>query len=279
MAKLQQLENQLHDLEMLGRVVQAYENISSLQIRQIRDRVLQAREYFHELWAMYDQLRIDVPIKPTKHDNKTGSCAVLISSDLSFASGLDEEIIQTMLEGISSSSTDIVALGSRGAELLRSRNIEVAKMFHLPTIEAKINIVSLMNYLDSYSKVTLYFARFESVTQQAVVSFELHDSVARLEVRQQSESNDELLYASDFLFEPSLDDVIEYLEKTMSSIALTQIILETNLSQLAYRYNSLSQARSAANKQLQQGSIALSTYKRRRRDVESLAYQPIGELL
>jgi F0F1-type ATP synthase gamma subunit len=66
MARLQDLQTQLNDLSTISQVVQAYENISSLQIRQIRDRALQAREFFHELWAMYDQLRIDVPTKAKK---------------------------------------------------------------------------------------------------------------------------------------------------------------------------------------------------------------------
>lgn len=272
MARLQDLQTQLNDLSTISQVVQAYENISSLQIRQIRDRVLQAREFFHELWAMYDQLRIDVPTKAKKTIPKSGSVAVLISSDLSFASGLDEQIIQTMLEGIKTRSTDIVAIGTRGAQLLASRNVEVSKSFHLPSLESKVNVVPIINYLSGYKTVTLYFARFESVTEQQVVAFELHESVARLQ-KQSSSTDSELMFASDYIFEPSLEEVIEYLESTMSSIAVTQIVLESTLSQLAYRYNSLSRASESAKAELQKTRRQLNVYLRRRRDVESLAYQ------
>ncbi len=58
MLNIKQLESALATTKTLGDVTQAFENIASIEIRRIKDRVISSREFFHEIWGVYSQLRV-----------------------------------------------------------------------------------------------------------------------------------------------------------------------------------------------------------------------------
>src|SRR5206468_10394686 len=60
----------------------------------------------------------------------------------------------------------------------------------------------------------------------------------------------EVISAREYLFEPSVDDVVRYLESVMMEIALSQVILESRLAQYASRFTAMSAAKKRA-KELQ----------------------------
>jgi F0F1-type ATP synthase gamma subunit len=56
----------------------------------------------------------------------------------------------------------------------------------------------------------------------------------------------EVMSSRDYIFEPGIDRIAEYMESTMLGIALTQIIMDAKLSQYAARYNAMTRAKRRA---------------------------------
>src|SRR5262249_54282070 len=74
--------------------------------------------------------------------------------------------------------------------------------------------------------------------------------------------NPDIISAREYLFEPSVDDVVRYLESVMMEIALSQVILESRLAQYASRFTAMSAAKKRA-KELQ--NLLIMSYNRARR--------------
>jgi len=70
----------------------------------------------------------------------------------------------------------------------------------------------------------------------------------------------------DYLFEPSVDDVVRYLESVMMEIALSQVILESRLAQYASRFTAMSAAKKRAREL--QVELAMSFNRARRGEAD-----------
>jgi F0F1-type ATP synthase gamma subunit len=57
---------------------------------------------------------------------------------------------------------------------------------------------------------------------------------------------DDLITDVNFIFEPSIPAVVDYMERSMLGVALSEVILESKLAQQASRFRAMSAARSRA---------------------------------
>ena len=248
MSKSAEILQSYNDVGVVEEVAQVFENVASIQIRQIKDRVIASREFFHELWGMYEQLRIDTKDHETLTPPKTkAEAVVLISSDTGLSGSIDERLVETMSQQTNVRTVDIIVIGRRAEQLLLQRHMKAAKVFPLPDIAKSIRVLPLISFLSSYRKVTIYYERFISLAQQEVVAFELQESVRRLSESELTRTDTDLIYASDYIFEPSLLEVVLYLESMMQATAVTEMILESRLAQLASRYTAMGSAHSNAD--------------------------------
>ncbi len=267
MAKSTEILQNFQDITVIEEVAQVFENVASIQIRQIKDRVIASRQFFHELWSMYEQLRLDaghheLPTLPKTKDE----AVVLISSDSGLSGSIDERLVETMMQQTNVRSIDIVVIGRRAEQLLGQKHMQAVKVFPLPDIAKAIQVLPLMSFLSPYRKVTIFYERFVSLGQQDIVVFELQDSVKRFSESEAVHGNASLIYASDYIFEPSLEEVVWYLESMMQATAVTEMILESRLAQLASRYTAMSTAHNNAAQVKKQLWRSYTTQSRREKD-------------
>ncbi|MBI2798349.1 F0F1 ATP synthase subunit gamma [Candidatus Saccharibacteria bacterium] len=267
MAKPTEILRAYQDTIVVEEVAQVFENVASVQIRRIKSRVIASREFFHELWGMYSQLRLDSKLKDDFGPAKTKNQAVLlISSDSGLSGSIDERLVETMMQEVNIRLVDVVVIGRRAEQLLTQKHMKAVSVFPLPDITKSIRILPLVNYLAPYKKVTIFYERFVSLSHQEIVAFELQESVKRLSEAESIRVDTNLMYASDYIFEPSLAEVVLYLESMMQATALTEMILESRLAQLASRYTAMSSAHDNAEQRKNQLKRAYSIAQRRGKD-------------
>lgn len=267
MSKSAEILQSYNDVKIVEEVAQVFENVASIQIRQIKDRVIASRQFFHELWSMYEQLRIDTRNQETLMVPKTkAEAVVLISSDTGLSGSIDERLVEAMSQQTNVRSVDIVVIGRRAEQLLLQRHMKAAKVFPLPDIAKAIRVLPLISFLSSYRKVTIFYEQFISLARQEIVAFELQESVRRLSESELSRTDTSLIYASDYIFEPSLLEVTLYLESMMQATAVTEMILESRLAQLASRYTAMGSAHSNADRAKTQLWREYTTTLRREKD-------------
>jgi len=265
MNKPSDILQQYKDTVTIEEVSRVFENIASIEIRQIKDRVIASRDFFHELWSMYVQLRIDTG-KSTPEISRLGTnnktAVVLISSDESLGGTIDERLVDETLSATDPHKADYFVIGVRGARIMRSHGIEPAGVFPLPDITKPVDVIPIISRTQDYKTTIIYFEQFVSIEVQQIQVFELVSGIQKLSDTEVNRNDTTLIFSSDYIFEPSLDKVVDYLESMMRATALTELILESRLAQLASRFNAMNRASNNASELRKE---LFSTYRRRKR--------------
>ncbi|MDX1535336.1 MAG: F0F1 ATP synthase subunit gamma [Candidatus Spechtbacterales bacterium] len=245
MSLSQEIKKEYSQINTLKEVTTAFENIASTRIQQIKDRTLSAKTFFSDLWDIYSQLRRDPSERITGDKytarKKKGDLVVVVTSRGKLSGDIDYKIVERVLSEVDSNKIDIVSVGAHGALLLEERGVEPIQVFELPEQKEYLGEVSgIIDFIQDYSNTTVYYETYISLAKQEVKKIELLFAVKELSGEELKEQKaEEVIYKSDYIFEPSFKEVIEYMESTMLKIALSQILLESNLAQQASRFKAM----------------------------------------
>lgn len=237
--------NQVNTVEDL---TQVFESIASIRISRIRNRVVASKAFFAELWQTYSGLRIDPSQRLLREKTKKGkSVFLVVTSEGSLSGAIDEEIVTTMMEDYSKvqpDSTDVVVLGSHGLGQLKQRTIPVAKAFSMPASDSNFSVTDIIETLSQYDRISVFYQTYESLRLQKAARIELLAAVKDL--GDDVEDSDEVVSSRDYIFEPNVDEIADYLESVMMGVALIQVIMESKLAQYAARFNAMNSAKHRA---------------------------------
>jgi len=238
------------DLTQIGTVenlTEAFEGIASLKIAKLRNKVVDSKAFFEELWLTYSGLRINPKeqLARKKQAKNARTVFVVISSEGSLDGGVDEAIIDEMiLANKKPEVTDVVVIGSHALAGLKRRHIDATHSFHLPESDDSLDIAEIIELLNNYSQITVFYQTYRSLRTQGVARIELVSAVRELAVGIDDDS--QIISSKDYIFEPNITKIADYLESVILSVALTQVIMESKLSQYATRFNTMTAARQRA---------------------------------
>jgi F-type H+-transporting ATPase subunit gamma len=229
-----------------------FESIASMRIGKIKDRVQRSQLFFAELWKIYTQLRVDPTERLTgKNGPKRDKPNVflVLTSEGGLSGDIDQRIVRTVIENYDAKTTDLVVIGAHGATQFVQNHAQIKRYFRLPDVDQAIDVSPIVDELLGYRKPTVWFQRYLSLSVQEVGRIDLLGRVQALGSDAESQAGD-IISPREYLFEPSVEDVVRYLEAVMMEIALSQVILESRLAQYASRFTAMSAAKKRA-KELQ----------------------------
>jgi F-type H+-transporting ATPase subunit gamma len=241
-----------------------FESIASMRISKIKDRVTRSQLFFAELWKIYTQLRIDPSERLTgKNGPKRDKPNVflVLTSEGGLSGDIDQRIVRTVLQNLDPATTDLIVIGAHGATQFVQEHAKIKRYFRLPDVDQAIDVSPIIEELLGYKQPTVWFQRYLSLSVQEVGRIDLLGKVRSLGSDTQATTG-EIISPREYLFEPSVDDVVRYLESVMLEIALSQVILESRLAQYASRFTAMSSAKKRA-KELQLDLVM--SYNRARR--------------
>jgi len=246
---IQQESNQIDTVEDLTGV---FESISSTQVARTKDKVQLSKEFFQLLWRLYSSIRIDPNSRITHRIESAKSpkrAFVIIAAQAGLSGDIDQRLIETMLEDYDKATTDIIVVGAHGASQLEQRGIPFVRYFQVPESDSYIDVSPVIDAINPYSKITLYYEEYVSLGVQGIKALDLISSIR--EMSREAENRGNYLTTQDTIFEPSLDEIAELMEKTMMTLAFSQAILESSLAQNASRFNAMAVAKKRAFELLQ----------------------------
>ncbi len=257
------------DYERIGTIqdlTTVFEAIASIHIAQIKDKVVSSTAFFNELWSMYTQLRVGDKehVRRTKPEITDRQAVVAITSDGGLIGDIDEKIIAAMLKYEDREHADLYVVGAHGSTLLHQKGVTPQKVFPLPNVEEHVQVSPITDLLNKYSRATVYYQTYVSLLRQEVSRIDLFSAVSAL--GQASKADEEVISSLDYVFEPSLPEIIEYMESVMVQIALGQVMLESKLAQYASRFNAMTAAKTKANELHRGLDLALHRAKRSEAD-------------
>lgn len=239
------------DLEQINTVedlTEVFESIASIRISKIRNRVVASKAFFGELWQTYSGLRIDPRDRLTRsgQQKRDKDVFVLVTGEGNLSGEIDEQLVDSLMEATSKLATppDIIVIGSHGKNLLRQHNVAITASFSMPTSDVSFSVNNIIETLNQYRQISVFYQTYESLRLQKAAHIELIAAVKDLS--EGVEGGGEVVSSRDYIFEPGVNEIADYLESVMMGVALIQVIMESKLAQYAARFNAMSAAKRRA---------------------------------
>lgn len=260
-----ELEREEMAMGTLVELTSVFEGIASMRIAQIKNQVLQATQFFNELWAIYSQLRVGSYFgfgrsRAEQEEIIPKELYVIITAEGGFSGDIDQKLIQLMLQTFNADQNDIIVIGHHGAIQLAQRGIMYKKYFKLPTRDQNINVMPIIREAQRYKSTSVFSQEYLSLMSQDVKRIELSAAVQQKGTN--AEKADELITEANYIFEPSTYDVVDHLERSMMQIAVSQLILESKLAQYASRFRAMSASHQRADEAKAELHLAYNRAKR-----------------
>ena len=243
MTRPQLIAEDLERIATINNLSNVFQSIASLQIARINRQAQASTGFFEELWRLYTQLRAG-PKKALANQEKVTTdkqLFVAITGEGGFSGDIDHKLVDWMLSQYDPNTTDIICVGHHGAIQLAQAGVRLVQYFKLPAEDQAIELEPMTALIERYPSTTCFYQTYVSLAVQDVKRLSLQRAVQRLTT--EVELDTEVISKRNYIFEPSEEGVINYLESTMLSIALAQVILESKLAQYASRFRAMSLAR------------------------------------
>lgn len=274
MKRPNELEREEAAMGALVELTSVFEGIASMKIAQIKNQVLEATQFFDQLWHIYSQLHVSAIFgfgrSQSDEEVINKELYILITAEGGFSGDIDQKLIQLMLQTYDKEKNVIIVIGHHGAIQLAQRGIPYEKYFKLPNKDKNINVTPIIKEVQKYARTSVFYQEYVSLMQQDVKRIELSTAVASK--GQQSEKPDEIISEANYIFEPSTYDVVDHLERSMMQIAMSQLILNSKLAQYASRFRAMSASHTRADEA--KGELRMD-YNRAKRNIKDARLKEI----
>lgn len=270
MRRPQEIAKDVSTMATMVNLTSVFESLASMRISQIKGKVQQSELYFGELWQIYRQIRVDNTFRFGRSESKKAAkkeLRIAITAEGGFSGDIDQRLLKLMLEDYDKAQHDIIIIGHHGAVQLAQQGIEFKKYYKLPKQDEDINVEPIAEEAGLYENTIAYYQSYESLTVQNVKKMNLSKALQEHgEASIEQVLNDEVINEQTHIFEPSTFEVIEHLERSMTSIILAQIILESKLAQYASRFKAMTAAHERADESLADFKMMYNRSKRAIKD-------------
>jgi len=244
----------------LKSLVSTYEEIAVMRIAKVRVEVLNAREFREGLSTVFRDVRVSHQqqvIQALKKQQKEATFAhgaLLLSTDSRLTGGVTASVSRAFAAYVKENQdASLIIVGQVGKEHLASMIPgRPAKFFSIT--EGKPNpadLEPLLEYLLRFARLTVFFPRFQNIIRQEPTKFELGEIQATAtDLKARSE---EILTKAggSYLFEPSLEEIVDFFNKQIFAMVLQQTQNESWLSLLGSRVTAMEKAANNIDIQLQ----------------------------
>ncbi|MET0779873.1 MAG: FoF1 ATP synthase subunit gamma [Candidatus Saccharimonadales bacterium] len=250
MSRLQEVAEEQIAMNTILNLTGVFEGLASMRIASVKNQVLESQAFFSEIWHIYQQLRVDSLFRfgRTTHDDIIKKqLYIVITAEGGFGGDIDQRLIKMMLADHNPDKQDIVVVGHHGAVLLLQQHVGFKKYYTLPARDKNINVRPLVQEVRRYESTSVFYQTYVSLMSQDPKRIELQSAVAdQGRAVAGKAKTDEVISEETYIFEPSTFDVVAHLERSMTEIALSQVILDSKLAQYAARFRAMSMAKDRA---------------------------------
>jgi ATP synthase F1 gamma subunit len=253
------LESEIENLEGLNNMVKAYEEIAASRIVHSRDQVLTNRMFIDEISLIFSLVivsykkRIGELLKEKKVKNvneltflqKNGKTLnLLISANTGLYGSLVRRTFDLFLENSKNSGADKAIIGKLGLSMWQQTKIkDKFYYFDFPDQHVDKNqLKQILDFLISYEKVIIFYGRFQNLITQDATSSDVSGNIFT-----DTKEPEKIVK---YVFEPSLERIMEFFEKELFASIFEQTMRESQLAKIASRLTTLDNASENILKQL-----------------------------
>lgn len=251
MSRLQEVAERRAAMGTIVSLTSVFEGLASMRIAQVKNQVLESQQFFSEIWHLYQQIRVDSLFRFGRgagEDVIKKQLYIVITAEGGFSGDIDQKLIKLMLSDFNPDKQDIIVIGHHGALQLLQAHVGFKKYFTLPSRDTNINVRPLVQEVRHYQNTAVFYQTYVSLMVQDIKRIELQSVVAQQGQEASTTKGDkDIISEATYIFEPSTYDVVAHLERSMTEIALSQVILDSKLAQYASRFRAMSMAKDKSN--------------------------------
>lgn len=249
MAQIREIKKRIKSITNTQKVTHAMELVSAAKMRKAQSAALSARPYadsLHQILSSVSPKTKDVIGHPlTSQSENTRQLLIVISSDRGLAGGLNlnvfREILRTDIKDakyitVGKKARDFAA--KTGGDLIASYASEELPYFEIARILAKG--AQEMFIGKEVGKVSLIYPYFESTIRQPPKWVQVLPIASMEEIYQEAKT------VTDFLFEPSADQIIDLVLKHHILTKIYQALVEAKAAEHSARMVAMKNATDAA---------------------------------
>ncbi len=262
------LKRELQTIRDISTLTEVFEHTASIKIKAVRQRVLSAKVFFNDLWQIYSQLRVDVPHGLHDRVNRK-DLLIFIASPAGLSGQLDQQNFEEMMRVYKQDEHDVLVIGSHGAQLLRQAGIKPVRAFETPDTAGAFTVQPIVEAIANYNFATAFYQSYVSLTVQHGAKLQLLLNALELsqEERDMLDRGDvEIISPENFLFEPSIGEVVRAMERVMLNTSIDHLLQESRLAQLAGRFTTMTLANQRAEEATKRTFLRYLSAKRSKRD-------------
>jgi F-type H+-transporting ATPase subunit gamma len=255
MANLKEIKTRLNSVKSTRQITSAMKMVSAAKLRKAQDSILQLRPFFNKL---HDVLKRVSSGMDESHENVYTRSSdagriliVVITSNRGLCGAFNSNIVRKAMQCISEQfaeayrkgKVDIIAIGKKGADQLKAKNIPVTATYHHLFDKLSFDqTTQIANQLmhdfiqEKYGIIKLIYNQFRNAAVQDVTEEFFLPLLPAVEPEDKYESH------TDYILEPSdtaiLDEMIPYTLR----VQFFRALLESNASEQGARMTAMHKA-------------------------------------
>jgi F-type H+-transporting ATPase subunit gamma len=275
MPTVNDIKEQISVIRSVGEFTNAMQQIATLRMMRLRDKVLASRPFveaaitmMRELNAQKEKMEAAEKMKLSKkqqaqvRDVTSGRRAVIVITSNQGLTGQYNIRIYNKIEQIleQEKGSEFFIIGKKGQEVFAGNKFKVqAFPYEVPDEFQISDLMRLVRLFDFYEHITLVYSRYFNSAKQEVV-------VTSIVAPELEPSPEEEKQPGKYMFEPDIYDLIDNVSKKLRAALFQQQILDARLAQFSAQMIGMKTASDNSVKML--GELQLEYNKARRKLID-----------
>jgi F-type H+-transporting ATPase subunit gamma len=257
LANLKEIRLRIFSVKSTQQVTSAMKMVSAAKLRKAQDAILQMRPYAKELQNILANVsyNMDASVENqyTEHPEVNRILIIAIASNRGLCGGFNSNVIRTVTflatntykDYYQQGEVDVIAVGKKVSDGLKSKNIQVIKTIHELFDNLNFKKVSDIaeNLMDAfaaktYDKVEIVYNQFKNAAIQKL-EIEQFLPVKMNEELYKVKGDEGTMIRPDYIFEPSMQEIVDIVIPKSLKIQLFKAILDSVASEHGARMTAM----------------------------------------
>ena len=266
---MQTRQRSLQEIDQLGTLrtlVKVYGEIASIKMMRTRESVLYARQFLEKIGEVFDEVRashLDQVMKLARkkqfkpgekvtalsHNGKT--VTVLLSANTKLYGDIVQRTYNDFLDEVRKEDVEATVIGKVGLALFQEHEPKhPVTYFDYPADKRDaVAMTEIIKHLVQYEEIHVYYGKFKNVVRQEPDKYVM---TAGMPLSDAGKKGKEV---REYLFEPSLGEVLKYFEEEIFGTLFGQTLDESQLGKYASRLVAMDRAEQNIEKRLKKMEI------------------------
>ena len=280
MASLKEVRGRIQSVNSTQQITKAMKMVAAAKLRRAQDNIIRIRPYVQKLNGILSNVAATLDDAAENHYSMERSAEkvllVVITSDRGLAGPFNTNVIKATLGLLNNKyktqaeqgNVHLLCIGKKGLDYFSKRKLTIHKdfalLFHNVSFEnvRKAAEFAMDKFLNKeYDRVEIVFNEFKNVATQIVRTNQFLPIAQEEPSAEQQEKAEKSLWKTDYIFEPSREEIVLELIPKSLKIKFYQAVLESNASEHGARMTAMDKATENAKELLKELRL---TYNRTR---------------